>query len=122
MKENIFNINRIGVEEGTLLYEAGIVEDHPIFKGHFPNNPIVPGVCTMEMIKECISNEFSCKAMYVSVKECKFLSALIPTKDKLLGVTLHIAPQVDNCLNMSGEVVSGDLKIMKIKAILRLNK
>ena len=28
-----------------------INENHVIFKGHFPDNPIMPGVCMMQIIK-----------------------------------------------------------------------
>ncbi|MEP7278535.1 MAG: 3-hydroxyacyl-ACP dehydratase, partial [Bacteroidota bacterium] len=26
--------------------------DHAIFKGHFPGQPVVPGVCMMQIVKE----------------------------------------------------------------------
>ena len=29
-----------------------INENHEVFKGHFPGNPIMPGVCMMQIIKE----------------------------------------------------------------------
>ena len=28
---------------------------HEIFKGHFPGNPVMPGVCTVQIVKELLS-------------------------------------------------------------------
>ena len=27
-------------------------KDHEVYKGHFPGNPVVPGVCLTQLIKE----------------------------------------------------------------------
>lgn len=27
---------------------------HSLYAGHFPQQPVVPGVCTLQMIKECL--------------------------------------------------------------------
>ena len=27
---------------------------HPVYQGHFPEHPVVPGVCLLQLIKECV--------------------------------------------------------------------
>ena len=27
---------------------------HPVYQGHFPGHPVVPGVCLLQLIKECV--------------------------------------------------------------------
>ena len=29
---------------------------HPIYQGHFPGHPVVPGVCLLQLIKECVED------------------------------------------------------------------
>lgn len=38
----------------TVLLHA----DHAIFRGHFPGQPVLPGVCMMEMIAEIAGEYF----------------------------------------------------------------
>jgi len=38
--------------ESKYLAMILINEEHEVFQGHFPGNPIMPGVCMMQIIKE----------------------------------------------------------------------
>jgi len=29
---------------------------HPVYQGHFPGHPVVPGVCLLQLIKECVED------------------------------------------------------------------
>ena len=39
-------------ENGQPTYTIVVNENHFIYKAHFPNNPITPGVCMVQMIEE----------------------------------------------------------------------
>lgn len=47
-------------------------ENHPIFKAHFPNNPILPGFVLLDLIAILLNIEI------ISIKRVKFLSTIRP--------------------------------------------
>jgi len=58
----------------TLVFNAA----HDIFKGHFPGNPVVPGVCTIEIIKELLQQQVHKPLMLRSTGNVKFLQLVTP--------------------------------------------
>lgn len=47
-------------------------ENHPIFKAHFPNNPILPGFILLDISAQILHVEI------VHVKKAKFLHSILP--------------------------------------------
>lgn len=35
------------------IFRIQLLPDSDVYRGHFPGNPVCPGVCNIEMIKEC---------------------------------------------------------------------
>lgn len=63
--------------------------EHPIFKGHFPDMPVVPGVCMMQMTKEILEQAIGRKMQLVSARNLKFLSIIDPNKNKTVRCELN---------------------------------
>jgi len=61
-------------------YEAFIRlnKDSAIFKGHFPGNPVVPGVCMVQILKELTSEITNTKLTMQSVSNIKFMALINP--------------------------------------------
>ena len=51
-KDDFYTIEASTHDEDTLVYSIVINKDHDIFNGHFPSNPVTPGVMQMEIVKE----------------------------------------------------------------------
>ena len=63
---------------------------HPIFKGHFPGQPVLPGVCMMQMVKEIAENQLSKKLRLQKAAELKFLSFIDPAAHSSIQMELVI--------------------------------
>jgi 3-hydroxymyristoyl/3-hydroxydecanoyl-(acyl carrier protein) dehydratase len=66
----------LSAEEGD--FNIIILEDSPIFKGHFPEYPVVPGVCLMQIIKELAEKLLEKQITLKGVRGVKFLSVVKP--------------------------------------------
>ena len=50
--EGLYTIEVLKNTEADITAKIKLNASHEIFKGHFPGNPIMPGVCMMQIIKE----------------------------------------------------------------------
>ena len=55
--------------------------DHPIYSGHFPDNPITPGVCLVQLAKELASHCWKLPLEIKGIKMVKFLNMLVPDEN-----------------------------------------
>ena len=103
---NFFNISNIVKEENTTKYTVAIElnPQHAIYEGHFPDNPIVPGVCMQQMVKETLSLILEKKLMLYKADNIKFLNLIIPSISKTLKLNIHIKSTEDNQIKIDSNI------------------
>ena len=77
-----FSSNGSSLLEATFLVQP----EHAIFAGHFPGQPIVPGVCMLQIIKECLEQAVGHKLMLAQAANIKFLTMLVPEAGKEISL------------------------------------
>ncbi|MFO7842313.1 MAG: hydroxymyristoyl-ACP dehydratase [Bacteroidales bacterium] len=65
-------------------------KDHEIYKGHFPGNPVVPGVCLTQLIKEVVENIEARDVRLVYADNIKFMAVVNPEINNILEIDLKI--------------------------------
>ncbi|MGM0409041.1 MAG: 3-hydroxyacyl-ACP dehydratase [Bacteroidota bacterium] len=65
-------------------------KNHKIYKGHFPGNPVVPGVCLTLLIKEVLENIEAKELRLVYADNIKFLAVVNPEINNILQIDLKI--------------------------------
>jgi len=77
-------------ENGSFTAHISLNKDHAIFKGHFPGNPVTPGVCMMQIVKE-LTEEFTYKKLFLqSASNVKFMAIINPYETPDLKLQLDI--------------------------------
>jgi 3-hydroxyacyl-[acyl-carrier-protein] dehydratase len=58
---------------------------HEIFKGHFPGNPILPGVCIVLILKEILMYQLNNKLILSYASSIKYLSFINPEVNSMIN-------------------------------------
>ncbi len=65
-------------------------KDHEVYEGHFPGNPVVPGVCLTQLIKEVMESVENTELRMVYADNIKFLAVVNPEINNRLQIDLKV--------------------------------
>lgn len=77
-------------ENGSFVAKIKLNPDNEIFKGHFPGNPVTPGVCMMQIVKDLTENFIASKLFLKSASNVKFMAIINPFETPDLVLELDI--------------------------------
>ena len=89
--KDFYIVNNLAVVDQSATAKITINKDHEIFSGHFPGNPVTPGVCMMQIIKELTEEIVGEKLFMQSSSNIKFMAIINPEVNPDLELTLDIA-------------------------------
>ena len=75
----------------TTHKQINISSEHPSLSGHFPENPVLPGVVILGHVRSCIEEWKQCAIADSQLKSVKFLSPFLlsETSSQLLHIMLQ---------------------------------
>lgn len=74
--------------DASFLANIQLNVDHEIFKGHFEQMPVVPGVCQTQMVKELLQEETGVDLVLTKGDNIKFTGMIIPTQHQNIFVEI----------------------------------
>lgn len=94
--DTYFNIKESSLAEGNLAgkFTVELNADHPVYQGHFPGEPVCPGVCSMQMVKECAMQLCNKELVFSYVKQYRLLSVMSPEKNRDIEINIELTPSV----------------------------
>ena len=118
---DFFTISDKVTSETEIWAELFINADHKIFEGHFPNQPIVPGVCMMQMIKEILEQVIGKQTNLVKAADMKFLAVINPQENNLIHASIKYAADESGAINIVASLFKDELVHFKCKAKLQVS-
>lgn len=116
---DFFRISNTESSATEIWAELFINADHKIFEGHFPNQPVVPGVCMMQMIKEIVENVLSKQTNLAQAADMKFLAVIDPIQNNLVQATIKYTADESGVINIAASIYKDELVHFKCKAQLK---
>jgi len=94
-------------------------EKHEVFKGHFPGNPIMPGVCMIQIIKELTEKITQETLMIQTLANVKFMALINPEVNPELRLELDITTTEDNLVKVKNTTYFNDTVALKLSNVYK---
>jgi 3-hydroxyacyl-[acyl-carrier-protein] dehydratase len=91
--------------------------EHPLYAGHFPERPVVPGVCVLQVCRDLISEIHARAFKIAGIDSVKFMIPLIPSAETGYGISLAWKQEEDGRLMVDGNWQNGQQIFVKLKGM-----
>ena len=105
--------------ENKYLVLIHINAEHEVFKGHFPGNPIMPGVCMMQIIKELVEQISGSSLFMQSLSNVKFMALINPFNTPELRLELDISMTDTDLVKVKNVTYFDDTLALKLNSVYR---
>jgi 3-hydroxyacyl-[acyl-carrier-protein] dehydratase len=106
--------------ENPLHYIAHITVNpsHPIFDGHFPGTPVMPGVCQIEIVKKVLAEIRGREVFLSSAKNIKFISLIDPRRIMALDLDLTVTDAGED-IRVKAVLSAGETRFLQFNGRFR---
>lgn len=117
--KNLYEITSFENNDGTVAATVSLNKDHEIFEGHFPGNPVMPGVCMIQIIKELTEKATEKSLFLSSCSNIKFMAIIDPGKNSFLTLTINLLEE-DGIVKVKNTTSYEDTLALKLSATFKI--
>ena len=93
--KGLYTVTEFQYKEQEVKSIVELNKDHEIFKGHFPGNPVTPGVCMLQIIKELTEQALGKSLLLTVASNIKFMAIINPNLNPTLSLLISITEEGD---------------------------
>jgi 3-hydroxyacyl-[acyl-carrier-protein] dehydratase len=118
MLYNILKINKEADE--NVKAEVQLNPAHEIFKGHFPQQPVLPGACMVQMLKQILQKAHNCQLELHKGQNIKFISLVVPGGNNMVRFDIQTKSNADGLLSVNSTLYSQEVASMKFSGSYKI--
>lgn len=92
---------------------------HAVFAGHFPGQPVVPGVCMIQVVQEVMEAALGRRLQLVSSGSIKFLQFIDPRVNAQTGMEIKRLKEENGEYAISAQISNAETVFFKFSAVYR---
>ena len=117
LNNDYFKIDNCTKDGDETLFNVTLLPDYCVYEGHFPGNPVSPGVCNIQMIKEC-AEQLAGKRFFLGyIARCKLSAVMTPQATPQISVRMSLAEK-DGLYEIKVVVSNADTTFIEFKGEL----
>ena len=100
--------------ENGCEYLLSLNKDHFIYGVHFPDNPVTPGVCLIQICVELMEQYKNCRLRLKRINNVKFISVINPLHDGNLRVAISRITETEDGYGFSALAYNENAQFSKL--------
>ncbi|HRP55254.1 hypothetical protein [Agriterribacter sp.] len=120
LKDDFYTVASLTADNGMVEASLQLNPAHPVFEGHFPGQPVVPGVCMMQMIKEILETVTEENLMLKQSDHIKFLSVINPVEAKPVQASVQFSEKENDELHVVASLRCEERICFKLKGVFAI--
>jgi 3-hydroxyacyl-[acyl-carrier-protein] dehydratase len=112
-------VSASGIPAERYRFKLELNPAHPVYEGHFSGNPVVPGVCQVQMISELLSGIKGAAFRLTEADNVKFLSLIVPDRNRILEADLRLRNEEAGRISVNASLQQGETVFIKFKGLYR---
>ena len=90
--------------------------DCKVYEGHFPGEPVSPGVCNIDMLLECAAHVIGFPLRARKINRCRLTTLITPLSHSELELHIDFKEKEPSLWVLSAEIGKGADNYMSLKA------
>jgi 3-hydroxyacyl-[acyl-carrier-protein] dehydratase len=114
---NVFIISNSAHTAGQIITHLKLNKQSEIFEGHFPGQPVVPGACMLQLVKDVLADNFNNSFRLEKADNLKFISMIVPQENQDISLNIAYKPAENNRLTVVAKLMDGDKICFKFQGV-----
>ena len=111
--EDFYKIVNISENGNEIHAVVELNSNHPVYDGHFKEQPVVPGVMQLQMVKEILEYQLNQELFMNDIKQVKYLKPIVPNNN--LELKISISRKKPNELYFVFDISMDDITFTKAR-------
>ena len=112
-------LSQTGIPAERYRFTLELNPAHPVYEGHFSGNPVVPGVCQVQMISELLSVINGSALRFMHADNIKFLALMVPDKNRVIDADIRVRTAENGEISVNATLQDGEVIFIKFKGLFR---
>jgi 3-hydroxyacyl-[acyl-carrier-protein] dehydratase len=117
INDRIFKIEGLQHDASQITASLSINKNSSIFEGHFPDQPIVPGACMLQLVKDVLEEVLHMPILLKKAGNIKFINMITPTNNLTAKLTISYKITDDGSISINANLLTGEVTCFKLQAV-----
>lgn len=113
---DFYNILNFEATNDRVIARIALNKSHKIYGGHFPGQPVVPGVVQLQMVKEMMEKATGKSLFLVEIASAKYLNMINPMQSEKIDIEINFQANSVDQYKVDARILNDDLVFLKLKA------
>jgi 3-hydroxyacyl-[acyl-carrier-protein] dehydratase len=117
INDSVFKIEELEHDSGQINASLNINKSSNIFEGHFPGQPVVPGACMVQLVKDVLEEALHMPILLKKAGNIKFINIITPANNLTAKLTISYKLTDDSNISVNANLFSDEVTCFKLQAV-----